>query len=127
MQNTFRQFIENEGRYYRYMHNDGRGLMNNSSLNYDKLDDEEHMEVEEEYLGLQQPPHTLHNKPVIFAFTPEGEQKHQKLIQLLSKSSKTGVRREEIPASQYEVIWQSSDGQVGLIPLKSNLNAKEMI
>src|SRR4051812_28803038 len=30
----------------RYIHNDGRGLMNNSSLNYDKLSDEEAGDIE---------------------------------------------------------------------------------
>lgn len=98
----------------RYVHNDGRGLMNNSSLNYDKLDDDEYSDVEDEYLGLQQPHSSLHNQNIIFVFTPEGEQRHQRLIELLSKASKTGVRREEMPISQYEIVWQSTDGQLGL-------------
>ena len=99
---------------YRYIHNDGRGLMNNSSLNYDKLNDDEYAEVEEEYLGLQQPPHSLHNQRVIFVFTPEGEQRHRRLIELLSKASKIGVRREAVPLSQHQVVWQSTDGQLAL-------------
>ena len=105
---------ENSEIGYRYVHNDGRGLMNNSSLNYDKLDDDEHSDVEDEYLGLQQPHSSLHNQNIIFVFTPEGEQRHQRLIELLSKASKTGVRREEMPISQYEIVWQSTDGQLGL-------------
>jgi hypothetical protein len=112
---TFKQFFENYGSVgYRYLHNDGRGLMNNSSLNYNKLNDDEHAEVEEEYLGLQQPPSVIHNQKIIFVFTPEGEQRHKRLIQLLSKASKTGVRREEIQLNQYEIVWESMDGQLGL-------------
>ena len=99
---------------YRYVHNDGSGLMNNASLNYDKLDDDEYADVEDEYLGLQQPPSDLHNQRVVFVFTQEGEQRHQRLIQLLSKASKTGVRREEVPLDQHQIIWQSSDGQLAL-------------
>lgn len=112
---TFKQFIESQTSYIRYVHNDGRGLMNNGSLDYDKLNDDEYVEVEDEYLGLQQPPHFLHDKPVIFAFTQEGEQKHRRLIELLSRASKTGVRREKIPAGKYQVVWESPDGQVGLL------------
>ena len=115
---TFKQFLEDYGSIgYRYAHNDGRGLMNNSSLDYDRLNDDEYMEVEDEYLGLQQPSSTLHNQQLLFVFTPEGEQRHKRLIQLLSKASKTGVRREEIQLGQYEVVWQSTDGQLGLAPL----------
>jgi len=110
----FQTWLENTEVGFRYKHNDGRGLMNNSSLNYDKLSDDEHLEVEEEYLGLQQPPHSLHNQRIVFAFTPEGERRHQRLIQLLSKASRTGVVREEIPLAQYQIVWQSSDGQLGL-------------
>lgn len=115
--NSFQNWMnlkENSEIGYRYVHNDGRGLMNNSSLNYDKLDDDEHSDVEDEYLGLQQPHSSLHNQNIIFVFTPEGEQRHQRLIELLSKASKTGVRREEMPISQYEIVWQSTDGQLGL-------------
>jgi len=101
---------------YRYVHRDGRGLMNNQSLNYEKLNDDEYSDIEDEYLGLQQPPSSIQNQQVIFVFTKEGEQKHQKLIELLSKASKTGVNREEILISEYEIIWQSTDGQLGLVP-----------
>ena len=88
--------------------------MNNTSLDYDKLDDDDYADVEEEYLGLQQPPSPLHNQQVIFVFTAEGVQRHQRLIELLTKASKTGVSREEIPLSQYQIVWQSMDGQLGL-------------
>jgi len=103
----------------RYVHEDGRGLMNNSSLNYDKLDDEEYSDVEDEYLGLSQPPSDLHNKKIVFAFTPEGEQKHNRLIELLSKASKKGVRREVLDLSDYQIEWQSGDGQLGLKKLRN--------
>lgn len=110
----FKKFFESQGVGYRYVHNDGRGLMNNSSLNYDKLSDDDYMDVEEEYLGLQQPPSTLHNQQLMFVFTAEGLQKHQRLIELLTKASKTGVRIEEVPLSRYQVVWDSGDGQLGL-------------
>jgi len=99
----------------RYIHNDGRGLMNNSSLNYDKLDDDEAADVEDEYLGLSQPPSSLHNQEVIFVFTVDGERRHSRLIELLTKASKRGVRREQIDLSSYRVIWDSGDGQLGLV------------
>ena len=99
----------------RYVHNDGRGLMNNSSLNYDKLNDDEAADVEDEYLGLQQPPRDIHNQQVLFVFTPEGERRHRRLIELLTKASKRGVKRELIDLTGYQIIWQSDDGQLGLI------------
>lgn len=99
----------------RYVHNDGRGLMNNGSLNHDKLDDDEYSELEDEYLGLQQPPSVMHNQQVIFVFTPAGEQRHRRLIDLLIKASKRGVRREILDLSNYNIVWQSSDGQLGLV------------
>lgn len=115
MKLTFRQFLENIPNIgIRYLHIDGRGLMNNNSLNYDKLDDDEYAEVEEEYLSLQQPPSSIHNQSVIFVFTPEGEQKHQRLIQLLTKASKRGVKRHTVNLDDYNVIWNSTDGQLGL-------------
>lgn len=98
----------------RYTHKDGRGLMNNSSLNYDKLDDDEYAEIEDGYLGLRQPPTWLHNQRVLFVFTPEGEQRHRRLIELLTKASKRGVRRDTINLSGHEIVWDSGDGQLGL-------------
>lgn len=117
MKLDFETWLENQNVYIRYVHNDGRGLMNNSSLNYDKLDDDEYSDVEDEYLGLQQPPSTMHNQEVLFVFTPEGEARHRRLIELLSKASRTGVKRIEVPAAGYKVVWQSSDGQLGLVPI----------
>lgn len=114
---NFSKWIESQEVYFRYVHNDGRGLMNNSSLNYDKLDDDEAADVEDEYLGLQQPPSVLHNQNIIFVFTPEGEVKHKKLIELLTKASKSGVQRIPVQLAGHEVVWQSSDGQIGLKPL----------
>jgi hypothetical protein len=105
---------------YRYVHNDGRGLMNNSSLNYDKLDDDEYSEVEDEFLNLRQPPSFLHNQNLFFVFTPEGEKIHHRLIELLTKASKRGVRREPINLNQYEIVWNSEDGQLGLKPTPQN-------
>lgn len=98
----------------RYIHKDGKGLMNNSSLNYDKLDDDEYAETEEEYLKLSQPPSVLHNQQILFVFTPDGELKHHRLIELLSKASKRGVIRQEIDLRNYEIVWDSKDGQLGL-------------
>lgn len=118
----FREWLlhESAGVGIRYSHRDGRGLMNNSSLNYDKLDDDEAAEVEDEYLGLQQPPSSLHNQAVIFVFTANGEQQHRRLIELLTKASKRGVIREELSLDGYNIIWQSSDGQLGLIQTPNN-------
>lgn len=113
---SFSKWLNEEKEFgIRYVHNDGRGLMNNSSLNYDKLDDDEHSEVEEGYLGLQQPPSYLHNQQIVFVFTPEGEIKHKRLIELLVKASKRGVRREQIDLSDYKTMWDSGDGQLGLV------------
>lgn len=104
---------------YRYIHNDGSGLMNNSSLNYDKLKDEEYFDVEDSYLSLRQPPSSLHDKKIIFAFTTEGVEKHKKLIKLLVKASKYGVKKQKINLYNYEIVWDSGDGQLGLIKKKS--------
>lgn len=108
-------FENKDGIGIRYIHNDGRGLMNNASLNYDKLNDDEYFEVEEDYIGLRQPPTNLHNMPIIFVFTNEGEQRHKRLIELLMKASKKGVRREELNLNDYQIVWDSGDGQLGII------------
>ena len=115
--NSFQNWVdlrESSEMGFRYTHYDGRGLMNNSSLNYDKLDDDEYSDVEDEYLSLQQPHRELHSQKIIFVFTQKGVQQHKRLIELLTKASKTGVRVEQVPISQYEVVWQSRDGQLGL-------------
>ena len=115
---SFSKWLNEEKEFgIRYIHNDGRGLMNNSSLNYDKLDDEEYSEVEEGYLGLRQPPSFLHNQQILFVFTPEGEIKHKRLIELLIKASKRGVRKEQIDLFDYKIIWDSGDGQLGLVKI----------
>jgi len=111
---NFKLWLENQ--YIRINHKDGRGLMNNQSLNYDKLNDEEYSQVEDDYLGLQQPPGYLHNKNVTFAFTPEGLDKHKQLIKLLKKASKTGTIETAIDPEQYVIAWESRDGQVALMP-----------
>ena len=99
---------------YRYEHDDGSGLMNNSSLNYDKLTDDEYNDVEEGYLGLQQPSSLLHTQKIIFAFTNQGEQKHKRLIELLIKASKKGVVRKELNLSDYIIVWDDGGDQLGL-------------
>jgi len=97
--------------------------MNNSSLDYDKMTDDEYFEVEEDYLKLKQPPTEVHNKDVIFAFTSEGEKNHRKLIKLLSKASKYGIIRKKIDLTKYKIIWKSEDGKLGLI----NISFKEWL
>jgi len=98
----------------RFVHRDGRGLMNNSSLDYGRLSDDDALEVEEEMLGLRQPPRDLHGMDLVFAFTPEGERRHARLIALLRSASRSGVVREELPLSAYEVAWDSGDGQLAM-------------
>jgi len=113
---NFKQWL-NENKdaiVHRYMHKNGNGLMDNSSLNYDRLNDDEYEEVEDGYLGLQQPPSSLYSQKVIFAFTPEGEKKHKRLIELLSKISKTGVVRQPLNLSDYDIVWENDDGQIAL-------------
>lgn len=112
----FKEWIESVGGLgIRYTHKDGRGLMNNQSLNYDKLDDDEHSDIEDAYLGLAQPPSFLHSQPdIMFVFTHEGEKKHRQLIRLLKKASKSGVVRQEVDISNYQIVWDSGDGQLGL-------------
>lgn len=113
---TFKQWCESSGTKVgiHYAHRDGRGLMNNQSLNYDKLDDDEAADVEDEYLSLQQPPRELHNQKLLFLFTPEGEQRHMKLIGLLTKASKRGVKRSEVQYTDDQVVWNSRDGQIAI-------------
>lgn len=111
---NFKLFLETQ--YIRIIHKDGTGLMNNQSLNYDKLNDDEYSDIEDAYLGLQQPPSDIHNKNVTFAFTPDGLTKHQTLIQLLKKASKKGTQDIPVNPNDYNILWQSNDGQVALIP-----------
>jgi hypothetical protein len=115
---NFREWL---GELHRYAHRDGRGLMNNQSLDYDRLTDDEMAEVEELYLGLQQPPSSLHGQDVVFAFTLEGEKKHRRLIRLLSKASRTGVVRQRLDPEEYDTEWENDDGQVALRRKRSPL------
>lgn len=105
-----------ESKYIRINHKDGRGLMNNQSLNYDKLNDDEYSDVEDAYHALQQPPRDLHGKNVVFVFTPEGMERHKQLIKLLKKASKTGTVEKTIDPEQYVIVWESGDGQVAMLP-----------
>lgn len=116
--NTFKEWInqKKEKQAIRYVHKNGKGLMNNSSLNYDKLNDDEYSDIEEEYLKLQQPPTNIHNQNVLFVFNEKGQKQHKKLIELLTKASKTGVKKQLIPLDSYKIVWESDDGQLGLIP-----------
>ena len=102
--------------FTRYIHSDGRGLMNNSSLDRSKLSDDEEFElIDLMDFGLEQP----RDIPAgcIFAFTEEGSIKHKRLIELLSKASVSGgIKEISIDPSQYDVVWTSSDGQVALSP-----------
>ena len=100
--------------FVRYVHRDGKGLFNNSSLDRMKLNDDEEFElVELNDLGLTQPRNVPSN--VIFAFTEEGERRHSRLIELLTKASIRGVRRIELDGEDYDVVWESGDGQVALV------------
>jgi hypothetical protein len=111
----FNEYLkEKNNNVYRYIHKDGNGLMNNNSLDYSKLSDDEYFEVEEDYLSLQQPPSSLHNQEIVFAFTNKGEEKHKKLIELLTKASKKGVVREKLNLQDYEIVWNDNDEQLGL-------------
>lgn len=99
--------------YYRVVHANGMGLMNNQAINYDRLSDREYFKVEEGFLTLQQP----RNVPAgaLFAFTPDGMREHRTLIKLLKKASKYGVRTIRLRTANYEVIWESNDGQVAVV------------
>jgi hypothetical protein len=111
---TFKEFVESKPVYYRYIHRNGMGLMNNQGLNRSRLtDDEENELVDLLDFGLQQP----RNVPSsIFAFTEEGRQQHARLLKLLKKASTSGVVMQRLPADKYDVIWTSTDGQVALTP-----------
>ena len=110
----FKEYLEEDNNAYRYIHKDGNGLMNNNSLDYSKLDDEEYFEVEDGYLRLTRPPSFLHDQKVVFVFTNKGEQKHRSLIQLLIKASKKGVVREKLNLQGYEIVWDDNNEQLGL-------------
>jgi len=97
----------------RYTHKDGSGLLNNNGLDRSKLTDDEEAElVELMDFGLQQP---ASGTSGVFYFTKEGEQKHKRMIDLLSKASKKGVVRSETVLDQ-EPSWESEDGQIAVMP-----------
>lgn len=112
----FKLFFENQFFGIRYTHKNGEGLMNRDSFDLDKLNDDEYFEVEDGFLNLRQPQRSIESLPVIFVFTPEGEENHKNLIRLLKKASKYGTKRIELPLTDYEIVWNSNDGQLGLIP-----------
>lgn len=96
----------------RYTHKDGSGLLNNNELDRSKLTDAEEAElVELMDLGLQQPGSGTSG---VFYFTKEGEQKHKRMIDLLSKASKKGVVRSETVLDQ-DPSWESEDGQIAVV------------
>ena len=95
----------------------GRGLLNNQSLDYDKLDDDEMEEVEFLLsLGLEQP----RGVPAgaVFYFTDEGLRRHSRLIELLMKAAKSKVDTVTINLP-HGVVWESDDGQVAVAPGRS--------
>jgi hypothetical protein len=98
--------------YYRYVHGNGAGLMNNQALDYMCLTDEEESDVIDGYLGLQQPCDVP--RGAIFAFTEEGRKRHRRLLRLLAKASRYGVRITKLDPTKFEVVWYSDDGQVAL-------------
>jgi len=117
---TFRDFIETAATpvYYRYIHRNGLGLMNNQGLNRSRLNDDEEAElVDLMDFGLRQPIQVPND--AIFAFTEEGKRRHLRLINLLKKASIYGVTMQKLPGVNYQVIWDSGDGQVGLRPISS--------
>ena len=117
----FAQAGENPAEYIRYVHKDGLGLMNNQGLDRSKLSDDEESElIELMDFGLQQP----RDVPAgaVFAFTPDGVRRHARLIELLAKASRKGVRKTRLSAKDFSVVWQSDDGQAALLPIANQPN-----
>lgn len=98
----------------RYIHKNGLGLMNRAGFDIAKLADDDYFDLEDAFLSLRQPTSDLHNQNLIFAFTPEGESRHKRLIDLLTKASKRGTKRLVLPMAEHNVVWDSGDGQLGL-------------
>jgi 8-oxo-dGTP pyrophosphatase MutT (NUDIX family)/GNAT superfamily N-acetyltransferase/proteasome lid subunit RPN8/RPN11 len=97
----------------RYTHKGGGGLLNNSGLDRMKLSDEEEFElVDMMDFGLQQPPSGTKG---VFYFSPEGEKKHARMLELLGKASKRGIVRTEITYTGTP-NWVSNDGQFAINP-----------
>lgn len=114
---TFHKWVETISLpiYYRYIHRNGMGLMNNQGLNRSRLtDDEESDLVDLLDFGLRQPLNVPANS--IFAFTEEGRRRHTRLVNLLKKASIFGVVMQRLQGDKYNVVWDSGDGQVALVP-----------
>lgn len=108
---------------YRYVHKDGTGLLNNLSLDYERIQKDQHYnDIQQGLISMEQPGWEVswnnpdRRKDIIFVFTPEGEKKHRRLINLTSKISRTGVVRQKLRLADYEIVWESDDGQLGLVP-----------
>jgi len=110
--------------FIRYTTSDGTGLMNNRVLNRDLLNDDEDAELIElmDY-GLQQPIDVP--SEAVFAFTQSGVKRHQRFIQLLTKAAGFDVEEDWLDPNEYEIVWESTDGQVALIPLYEDENEDE--
>ena len=103
-------------KFYRYIYkDDGTGLCNRNSWDLSKLTEDEEMTlVEELTYGLENPRYV--DKEAIFAFTSEGRKKHEEIINLLIKASNKGdVIIEELDPDDYDIVWESNDGQVALM------------
>ncbi len=80
---------------YVEVHNDGTGLMNNAGLDRMQLSDEEEFELVDLLdFGLNQPRDVPYGS--VFAFTKDGMAEHSRLLELLTKASKTGVKMLEL-------------------------------
>jgi hypothetical protein len=105
-----------EGWFVRLTRSDGMGLLNRQAFDTDLLDDDEDQELLElRTYGFQQPLDVPQG--AVFAFTPEGLERNQRLIELLTKAAENDVDQQWLDPDDYEVIWESRDGQVALLPL----------
>jgi len=104
----------------RYTHKDGTGLLNNDGLDRSKLTDDEDAElIDLMDFGLTQPPQGTSGA---FYFTQAGEAKNARMLELLSKASKSGVVRTESKLKT-EPTWQSDDGQIAVLDTAEDENA----
>lgn len=105
-----------EGWFVRLTRSDGMGLLNRQAFDTDLLDDDEDQELLElRTYGFQHPVDVPQG--AVFAFTPEGLERNQRLIELLTKAAENDVDQQWLDPDDYEVIWESRDGQVALLPL----------
>lgn len=94
----------------RYVLENGMGLMNRGAYDMNKLSSNEALDLMDGLAtGLQQPLGVDGGN--VFAFTPEGEKRHKKLLSLLKKAARAKVRRIEMTVGA-EPTWVSGDGQV---------------